>query len=306
MTNIRYSQFLNFKQYQNSYFWLLAIAAAIVTVQISLFLIWDEGRLFESFILFGGAIAYLIWDRYPALRLESSIFASVFGGILIGLVLLKSTTLGTYDPFLRIVPLLLLFGLALLASGFRGLSQYGREFLLICFFIPPPSTVSRIFDISPWAATLGETILYYLGFQVVRENVFIYIPNGGVEVYYGCSGIESMIHLLGLSVLLIALFPTNLWQKILLPCIAMAIAFFVNGFRIALLTLLSESSQNNSFEYWHTGTGSLIFSIISVLIFGYFFYYFFYRDTTIELDAANELEETDRSESLPDASEGVE
>ncbi len=292
--------FLNSKIYQTSFFWLLTIASALITIQISLFVIWDEGRLFEIFILFGGAICYLIWDRYPTLKLESSLGASIMGGLLIGLVLLKSTTLGTYDPFLRIVPLLLLVGLALLASGFRGLSQYWRELLLICFFVPAPSTISRIFDISPWSAILGETILHYSGFQVARDNVFIYIPNGGVEVYYGCSGIESMIHLLGLSILLLALFPTSILQKIFLPGIAMAIAFFVNGFRIALLTLLSEPSQKTAFEYWHTGTGSLIFSMISVLFFGLFFYYFVYRT------APEELEETDVLETFPETSEGVE
>jgi exosortase/archaeosortase family protein len=58
--------------------------------------------------------------------------------------------------------------------------------------------------------------------------------------------------------------------KILVPIVAVSLAFIVNGIRVAVMAVLSASSNEKAFDYWHLGEGSLIFSLLSVLSFGLF------------------------------------
>ena len=100
--------------------------------------------------------------------------------------------------------------------------------------------------------------------------VNILFATGGLEVYKGCSGIKSIIDLLGLAGLLLVMVPSDWMKRILLPVVAVLIGFLVNGVRVVLMGILVASSNLTAFEYWHVGDGSLIFSTISVLLFGLF------------------------------------
>lgn len=58
-----------------------------------------------------------------------------------------------------------------------------------------------------------------------------------------------------------------------MPVVAIAIAFTVNGFRVALMAILANAQDRVGLDYWHVGDGSLIFSMISVGLFGLFCYF---------------------------------
>jgi exosortase/archaeosortase family protein len=88
--------------------------------------------------------------------------------------------------------------------------------------------------------------------------------------------------LLQLALLLILVFPTNLLNKILLPSIAVFLAFIINIFRLALMALLVASSNREAFEFWHGSTGAQIFSTLSILAFG-FFCHFIMQGNRIEV-----------------------
>jgi exosortase/archaeosortase family protein len=75
-----------------------------------------------------------------------------------------------------------------------------------------------------------------------------------------------MTRLLQLSVLILAMTPTHLTGKFILPVVAILIAFVVNAVRVAVLALLIANSHRQAFEYWHEGTGSHAISIVSVIV----------------------------------------
>jgi exosortase/archaeosortase family protein len=60
--------------------------------------------------------------------------------------------------------------------------------------------------------------------------------------------------------------------------VAVITAFVVNAARVALLAVLVSLSQLEAFKYWHQGTGSVIFSMIAVLIFGLFCWFAILKD----------------------------
>lgn len=253
---------------KNSKLWLLGIATGLIAIHLTLTSRANDASLLGTSVLFWFAISSLLWSKRDILSFNSGILSSFCGVLLISLVLLKSTFISSYDIFLRISPLVSALGVALIASGFKGLRQYWQELLILCFLVPSPGALALIIDISKFTAQFTTAILWYLGFEVVRQGVLVHLPTGSIEVYPGCSGIESMLQMLGLAVLFLVMFPTARREKILLPFVAIFIAFVINGFRVTLMAVLAASSTPKALEYWHKGDGSLIFSMISVLLLG--------------------------------------
>lgn len=256
--------------FNNIQLWLLGIATGLITIHLTLTSRANDPSLLGTSTLFWISVCSIIWQKRDALNLESRVFSNFWGLLIIAFVLLKSVSVSGYDPFLRLFPLISTFGVALLASGFKGLKQYWQELLILCFLVPSPGTLALLIDISTLTAKFATTILWYMGFEIYRKGVYIYFPNGGIEVYPGCSGIENMLHLLGLAVIFLFMFPTKLIEKFLLPLVAVLIAFLVNGVRVAILGIFAGSANPQALEYWHKGDGSLIFSMIGVGMLGLF------------------------------------
>ncbi len=265
---------------QDPAFWLTAITAAIATIHLTLLYRADDSELLSTSVLFWGAAGYLLWDRRKTLILESTLAPTLFGLLLLGLVLLRSAGLPISGGFLKGFPVLAILGLGLLASGFRGLRQYWRELLIfgLLAIYPFLSSFLQVLNLPQLTAKAGTFLLLYAGFEVKRQGLFLVMPTGRVEVYGACSGVHSILQMLSVAVLFLLLFPLrSRWQKLLCVGVALFIGFFVNAGRVALMAVLVGWGQTSSFEYWHGGDGSLIFSVISIAIFGAFCWFVFLR-----------------------------
>ncbi len=259
----RYAQFI-----------LLGIGATLTILQLQL--IWNSGHVkgLEPYFLCYAAVWFLLWQRRDRLKLTSSLGASLVGILCIALVLLRSSSMAGYDSFLRFSPLLSGIGLALLASGFAQLKRYWRELLILAFLMIPTTSVLGALDITQWTASLAGNLLWYSGHPVSQEGTRLVMGNrASVDVYPGCSGAQSIIQLVTLSFLFLMIFPLRWFLALMLPIAAVAIAFLVNGIRVALMAVLFERSNLEAFEYWHLGDGSLIFSGIAVFLLGSICYF---------------------------------
>jgi cyanoexosortase A len=139
-------------------------------------------------------------------------------------------------------------------------------------------------------ANLASFILSTLRFHVSQQELYIILPVGAVRVDGGCSGSNQIFQLFKISLLVLVLFPTNLtkriWSKIIVPIIAMFIAFIVNGFRVALLAALANPTSLKAFNYWHLGEGAHVFSMASILIFCLFYYCLLIYETADKVNAS--------------------
>lgn len=255
-------------------YWLLATGVGLITIHLSLVWKSNNSSLLGTSILFWSAIGFLVWEKRNDLNLESDIFSSFFGFSLIGVLLLKSASMTSLGGFLYLSPVVYAFACALLASGFKGLKQYGGELLaLFILGLPKLLPVSLInIYLSPVTAKLSAFLLWYTSFDVVRSGVYIYLPsaNQSIEVASGCSGLEQIFHMLGLGILFIIIFPLNWLQKLILPVCAAIVGFIVNAARVSLMVVILKDDNQRAFEYWHHGDGSLLFSTIAVSVFGLF------------------------------------
>jgi cyanoexosortase A len=256
------------KLLQNIRFWLAATALGLSGIYLSL--VWRLTGNFSFFtisLLILGTTLYLVWEKRHQLKLESDVFSTLLGLLLIVSVLIKSTVDPYFGFLFQISPLLSGLGIALIASGLKGLKQYGQEFILILAISIPETLLLQLLDVSVITAKFSAFFLLHLGFDVVLQGVNLVLPTGAVEVTPGCSGFENMIWLLRLAALFLVLFPMRWWKQILVPIIAIILGFLVNSVRIALMALLVAYSNQDAFKYWHEGDGAQVFSLISAFIF---------------------------------------
>lgn len=276
------SQIAPDKLIKNSSFWLLAITSGLIAIYITA--LWksdDSAHLGMSGLFFLG-VGSMIWERRDELNLESETIPTILGVLIIGGLLLNSTNFAppeTINPFWRLYPFIAAVALSLIASGFQGFKQYWRE-LTILFFVGGPSVIiSSLTDISEVTAKFSTILLWYTGFDVAREGVYVILPTGSIKVYGGCSGLESITYVLGLAVMCMLMFPTkNKTHKYIVPIVGLIIGFVVNGFRVALMAMLVAYSKPEAFDYWHEGDGSLIFGMIAVMMFGLFYMFLMKQD----------------------------
>ncbi|WP_346291967.1 cyanoexosortase A, partial [Sphaerothrix gracilis] len=262
-------------------FGLLALAALLTAIYFAVISHAGDTAHLGMSGLFYLAAASLVWDKRQSLPNQTSLQGIVLGSLLLILTLALSAYLLQLDfaivkvakskttlTGLRLLPFLSGLALAALAAGVRGFRLFWRE-LVILFFLGAPSVVAAfVTDISPATARFSTFLLWYSGFDVMRQGLVIALPGGGVEVYYGCSGMESITYLLGLSAVCLVMFPISGIKRWLTPFIAIAIGFFINAIRVALMAVLAASENKAAFDYWHEGDGSLLFGLVAVLFFG--------------------------------------
>ena len=266
------------KHVQEPKYWLLGIASGLIALHLTLTSRLNDNDIFGTMLLFWGVVAFLIWERHESLTFESGVFASFFGASLIALILLKSSSISGYDFFIRATPFLSGISLALLASGTKGLKQYWQELLILAYTAIPPGLIGVFVDVATLTAKFSAFLLHYLGFEVVRKGILLILEKGSVEVYHGCSGETVILQLLGMALIFLLMFPTTVGQKIVVPLVAIISGFVVNAARVALLAVLVSLSQPEAFKYWHEGSGSVIFSMIAVFIFGLFCWFAILKD----------------------------
>jgi cyanoexosortase A len=268
----------SFQAIKISKFCLLGIAAGLMAIHLTITWKSDNSDLWGISVLFFAAVCSLIWKKCNTLNLKTEVISSVLGTLIIAFVLFKSTSpIGNFpnlvDKFSYVSPFISGIGLGLIASGFKGLKQYGQELILLFFLGVPHAIIPSLIDISIFTAQFATAILWYLGFEVSRQGVNVILPAGSVEVYSGCSGMVAILYLWGLASLFLVLFPTDWSKKILVPGVATLLAFVVNGGRVALMAVLAASSNMKAFDYWHTGAGSQLFAMTSVVIFCLFCFF---------------------------------
>jgi cyanoexosortase A len=269
---------------QDPNFWLLALISGLATIYMTL--VWRSGDVAHLGMsgLFWLAAGSLFWDKRTKIVVGSNLVSTVLGAIIIAYFLWQSNSLVTSPElnkdnfngqlyFLRLSPFLAVLGVCLLASGIKNLKQYWRE-LTIIFAMGVPSLITHfLVDISPLTAKLSAFFLWYTGLDTVLQGDLIYVAlnasqKGVIKVYEGCSGIESITYLLGLTVVGLVMFPLSRSKGWFVPILAILTGFVINAVRVSLMAILSATGNKAAFTYWHEGEGSLVFGLLAVLVFG--------------------------------------
>jgi len=267
---------------KSDYLWFFAglISMAILYVSLTWRSTGNADQLTTN-LLFWGAILGLLWRRKSNLNFQNDSISSFIGLVFLGLILSKTYTLFWFESaLLSLLPFCGLIALCLIASGFKGLSQYFKELFLAWFLFFPTGVIGYFVDgilqITILNAKFASYLLYYLGFKVSSQGneVLLFLPNLGkfkAIVDYPCAGVPMILLLLKLALLLICFVPLAGSQKIYIPLLAIVFGFLLGVVRVCILTLLIPNLSQ--FKYWHGAQGDQIFSTIAIVSFAAFCYW---------------------------------
>jgi len=257
---------------------LLAIMAALVAIHFTvLFKSATNSNIASLHCLLFVGIASLIWEERQNIEVHSKPLETLIGIILIGWILLRTVSPVGYQ--INVAPLVWGLGICLLVNGYSALRKYRKELILLSLtaLYPLVASLLTMAGITESTAKTSSFLLWATGFHVHREGVIINLPKGKVEVLGACAGIDAMLLMLTVNIMFFILIPLKLKDKVVSLIVAGLISFLLNSIRIAILALMADAGDMNSFEYWHGGEGSLVFSFISVAIFGTFCWLFYVR-----------------------------
>ena len=284
---LNYIKFLR----RNNIFWLLISLAGLGIFYLNL--IWKTTENIDQLttnILFYGAIFWLLWKRKEKVNIQSDLFSSFIGLSLLIIIIIKTISLFNFESnLLSLIPFCAGLSLALIASGFKGLGQYGQELFFAWFLFFPTGVIGNFIDnivrITVLNAKFATYFLYYLGFNVTNRGneVLLSLPNLGdykAIVDYPCAGVPMILLMLKLSLLLVSFFPVEKSQRFSIPMVSIAIGFFLGVVRVCILTLVIP--EQATFDYWHGTEGSQIFSTLAIMIFSGFAYWLLNRDGLLD------------------------
>lgn len=273
------------KTFSGKLYGLIALAALLVAVHISLVLRQpDDSNLINGSILVWFVCGLLVWEKRQQPLEKNSRWANtwantgsnILGWGIVAIVLLVSFSLTDYHTFIRFTPFLICLGLGLITAGIGGIQRYKQELALTLLTALPPGLVHRLADWEAMTANLSHFLLQSLGFDArlgsLQQEILLTIgaalptASNSVIVARDCAGVDIMLQLWVLSIAGIFLLPTNRRQKLIIPVVAVVIAYIINAIRVALLAAIVPYPA--AFSYWHTGQGGFFFPVLAVLIWG--------------------------------------
>lgn len=222
---------------------LCAFFIVITGVLGQLMEVWRTDPAYSHGFLIPVLSAYLVWRRRDFLtKLEDS--PSVAGPLIV-LVGALSFVLGQVSGlnFLKEVSILF-FVSGLIASwkGIRTLKAVQFPVLFLIFMIPLPFIIFNAisFRLQVMAAQSASAILDWLNIPAYRDGNVIILPHISLDVEKACSGIQSLISLLAISVLLTYLMNFRGWKAWAFSLSAIPIAVMTNIIRITGTGILSH------------------------------------------------------------------
>lgn len=214
--------------------------------------------------------AYLVWDRRDELRRAAARVAPAgFILLLTGAILFVLGQAATFGYPSRLSLVISLAGLVAFLYGPQVLRLAAFPLAYLLFMIPLPAPLLTLvaFPLQLLAARTATTALDLMNVPVLREGNIIDLPSTRLEVTEACSGIRSLVALLGLAVIF-AYFTRKTWRdRIILSCSAIPIAIIANAARIVTTGVLAQLfGPGAAHGFYHVFSGWIIFLVAFALL----------------------------------------
>ena len=138
-------------------------------------------------------------------------------------------------------------------------------FLYLLFAVPPPRSLldTLTFPLKQFVSSAATATLRPFGIPATHEGVTIFVAQYQYLVEDACSGLNSIIGLLAISLFYIYLARGSSWRySLFLATLAIPIAIFANVLRIIILILLTEFFGDAVAQgFMHSLAGIFVFAI---------------------------------------------
>jgi len=250
----------------------LALLAAMYFSALKWLVIKDWSREVYSYCyLVPLIILYLLWfnkERFAAVKAKPTWIG--FVPIVLGILLFWLGELSGEFFSMYMSLWLIIVGLCWLHFGWDKLKTiWFPLFFMLTMFPLPHFVITRLtLKLQLMASNLGTNMIQALGMPVYLEGNVITLAYTQLQVVEACSGLNSLISLVVLSLLMVYFFRDHIWKRVVLffSCIPLAIA--LNGSRITLTAVLYKYfGQAAADGFFHGFSGLMIFLVaIPVLL----------------------------------------
>jgi len=261
--------------------WLLG--AGVLILYGPLVVYWYDGWLNHSISLeheyFSHGVlglplaARIIWeqrDRWQALNDRGHPIGAVLMGFAAALYLSGiSDTVNLSFP-------LLMAGLCLWLKGTEGLKLQTFPLLLLFFATPtdvPYLIAPYTLGLQTFIAGTAGFILQQLHFDIVVQEIYLYVGGRIVEVAPHCAGLKALFS--NLYFCMIGIYWVKAWQDLnkTLTLIfgSIVISVVVNILRNTILTIFHGTGQDGLFHWFHEGWGSELYWVALIGLLFLFF-----------------------------------
>ena len=248
--------------------------AAIVTPTLLVLTdrVWSrEAGTYGPVVLVTGL--WLLWREAAELRSRGRPGGVFVAGILLILSLTAFVFGYAFDVSSVLVAGVYGVGASALYSSFglAALTRLWFPLLYLAFVIPPPGSVLGELT-TPLKALVSQAasdVLAGLGLPVSHEGVTIFVAQYQLLVEDACSGMNSIVGLIAVSLLYVYLARgTAVLHSALLIAFIIPIAIMANIVRILILILLTYVGGNDLAQgYLHFTAGMVVFAIALILVF---------------------------------------
>lgn len=231
---------------------------------------WRDSNYSHGFLI-PIVSGWLLWKKRDRLReLPTATDNRGLVLVVLGMIMFVLANGGAEYFTLRVSMVVTLVGLVFYLFGPLLVRAAWFEFFFLLFMIPIPYVIyfAATFPMQLLASKITATILNAIGMGVVRQGNIIHIHGYSLEVAEACSGMRSLVSLLGLGALYAYLSQKRFTPQLILFLSTIPIAVAANVFRVFVTSLLAYTvTEEVTQEPLHSIMGLSVFVVAFVMMF---------------------------------------
>jgi len=255
--------------------WLAGVVAAAVVTYIPTFgyLVhkWREDVQYSLAFLVPFVSGYFVWKKWPEVKaLQRS--PCVWGLVVLAFALLlhlAGVILDVSGPS-GVSLLLCLLGGCIYFHGTALVRTLAFPLAYTVFMIPVPGgVIDKVgLPMQLWSAGSSAALLRMLGLDVTQSGVNMSVPGFDFQVAQACSGMSSLVALVGVSAVFAYITHLPAVCKWIIFCLSLPIALAANVVRISAIALVGyQWGRDAAMNIFHDWSSPILFVSAVALLF---------------------------------------
>lgn len=233
---------------------------------------WSNSEEFSHGFLVPLVSVLLLWRKRDEIRRTPLQVCSWGLGVLALALLMQIASEWASVSFLKALAVpLAIGGLAWYFVGTRVMRVALFPYLFLFFAVPWPDFAIEILSVplQHFSAAAATMLLGLSGVPIEREGVHMWTPRFDVEVAVPCSGVRSMVAILGIAALVGYLTQGKWWGKGVVFLSGVPITMLANVLRIAAIVVMGHYiSQEFAMTFFHDYSSPFLFFISALSLLG--------------------------------------
>ncbi len=233
---------------------------------------WSSSEEFSHGFLVPLVSLFLLWRKKEVIR-QTPLQVCSWGLLVlaIGLLMQVASEWASVTFLKSLAVPVALGGLAWYLTGTRMMRVVLFPYLFLYFAVPWPDFMIELLSVplQHFSAASSAMLLGLMGVPIERDGVHMWTPRFDVEVAVPCSGIRSMVAILGIAALVGYLTQGRLWAKGAVFLSGIPITMLANILRIAAIVVMGHYiSADFAMTFFHDYSSPFLFFISALSLLG--------------------------------------